>query len=411
MSAAPAGARPTYRALLRVAGFPALFSASMLGRVANRLWEIALVLFVLERFHSASLAGLTVFLSVAPGLALSPVTGALLDRHDRRLLFAVDNLIAAAALLSIGLLGARGALTPALLLPIVAAASLTFPLSVSGTRSLFPMVIPRPLWDLGNAVDSGSDALSAVIGPSLAGALVALVGGSATLLISAGVYVAAAGAILAVRVQGSSADATGAPTQRLLRAAVDGLRYVVRNRSLRALAIVMSVGNLGFGQLYVILPVLVLQRFNQGAAVVGALWAVQGVATVASGVVMGRIGSEGRERRLLTAGFALMPLGLAAIALPWWAAVIAGVVVTGLAIGPIDIALFSLRQRRTDPAWFGRAFAVSMALNFAGMPVGSGIAGPLVSVSVSLALGVAAGLCCAAAGLCALIPREATSRP
>src|SRR5581483_10721622 len=52
VSAAPAGARPTYRALLRVAGFPALFSASMLGRVANRLWEIALVLFVLERFHS-----------------------------------------------------------------------------------------------------------------------------------------------------------------------------------------------------------------------------------------------------------------------------------------------------------------------------------------------------------------------
>jgi len=398
-------ARPGYGNLLRVPGFPALISAAMLARVANRLWEIGLVLYVLQRFRSPALAGLTVFLSIAPGLALSPVTGALLDRYDRRLLFAVDNLVAAGALLWIGLLGARGALTAAWLLPIVAAASLTFPLSVSGTRSLFPMVIPRPMWDLGNAVDSGSEALSAVIGPSLAGGLVALLGGPGTLLISAGVYIVAAGAILTVPVPARAG--AGEPRVPLLQAAFAGLRYVVRNRSLRALAIVMSVGNLGFGQLYVILPVLVLQRFNGGAAVVGALWAIQGVATVASGVVMGRIGSEGRERRLMMLGFALMPLGLAAIALPWWAAVVSGVVLTGLAIGPIDIALFSLRQRRTDPAWFGRAFAVSMALNFAGMPIGSGMAGPLVSASVSLALGVAAGLCCAGAALCVLIPRSA----
>jgi MFS family permease len=399
-----AAPRPTYGRLLRVPGFPALISAAMLARVANRMWEIGLVLYVLQRFHSASLAGLTVFLSIAPGLALSPVTGALLDRYDRRLLFAVDNLVAGAALLWIGLLGARGALTAAWLLPIVAAASLTFPLSVSGTRSLFPMVIPRALWDLGNAVDSGSEALSAVIGPSLAGALVALVGGPGTLLLSGGVYLVAACAILVVPVPPRAQPSE--PRGPLLREALAGLRYVVRNRSLRALAIVMSVGNFGFGQLYVILPVLVLQRYAGGPATVGALWAVQGVAAVASGVLMGRLGSEGRERRLMALGFGFTAAGLAAIALPWWAAVVAGVVLTGLAIGPIDIALFSLRQRRTDPAWFGRAFAVSMALNFAGNPIGSGIAGPVVSVSVSLALGVAAGLCCAGAALCVLIPRS-----
>jgi predicted MFS family arabinose efflux permease len=201
-------------------------------------------------------------------------------------------------------------------------------------------------------------------------------------------------------------DGAGVERGPLLRAAWEGVRYVVRNRSLRALAVVMSVGNLGFGQLYVILPVLVLQRYNGGPGLVGVLWAIMGVATVLSGVVMGRIGSVGRERLLLAAGFALVPVGLAVVALPWWAAVVVGLVLCGLAVGPIDIALFSLRQRRTAPAWFGRAFAVSMALNFAGMPVGSGIAGPLVSVSISLALGVAAGLCAVAAVLCWMVPRD-----
>ena len=46
----------------------------------------------------------------------------------------------------------------------------------------------------------------------------------------------------------------------------------------------------------------------------------------------------------------------------------------------------TLRQRRTDPAWFGRAFAVSMALNYVGTPIGSALAGPLIGWSLDAAL-------------------------
>ena len=57
--------------------------------------------------------------------------------------------------------------------------------------------------------------------------------------------------------------------------------------------------------------------------------------------------------------------------------------------GPMDVALFTVRQRRTDPAWTGRAFAVSMSLNFAGYPVGSLIAGALGVEHVPAALAIA----------------------
>jgi len=70
------------------------------------------------------------------------------------------------------------------------------------------------------------------------------------------------------------------------------------------------------------------------------------------------------------------------------------VAILGLATGPFDIGLFTLRQRRTDPAWFGRAFAVSMSLNSVGSPIGSGLAGPLIAFSLNAALwtAVAVGL-------------------
>jgi MFS family permease len=58
----------------------------------------------------------------------------------------------------------------------------------------------------------------------------------------------------------------------------------------------------------------------------------------------------------------------------------------GFLVGPMDIALFTVRQRRTDPAWMGRAFAVSMAANFMGFPIGAAIGGTLAAVSLSAAV-------------------------
>jgi MFS family permease len=401
-------ASPSYRSLLTVPGFTALAGSALLSRTANRMWEVSLVLYVLERFHSAALAGLTVFLSVMPGLLLSPVSGALLDRHGRRRLIAVDNVIAAAALASIGLLGVSGVLTPEMLLPIVALASLTFPLSNSGTRSLFPTVVPRGHWDLGNAVDSGSEALASVGGPALAGAFVALLGGPLATLASGGVFLLAALAVLRV----PEPPRRDPSQQTLMRAAFDGLRYVAGNATLRGVAAVMSVGNLAYGMLVVILPVLVITRLHAGAAVVGALWALQGVATVAAGLSVGRLGSVGRERRMLTVGFLLVGCAFVLVLVPGWAGIVVAMLLFGASIGPIDIALFGLRQRRTDPSWFGRAFAVSMSLNFTGVPIGSAIAGPLVVRSTTVSMLVAALCALAAAGLCLLLlPRDAAARP
>jgi len=71
--------------------------------------------------------------------------------------------------------------------------------------------------------------------------------------------------------------------------------------------------------------------------------------------------------------------------------VAAAMLLWGAAGGLIDIGMFSMRQRRTDPAWFGRAFAVSMSLNWVGSPIGSAAAGPLIGAGLGIALGTGAG--------------------
>jgi len=93
---------------------------------------------------------------------------------------------------------------------------------------------------------------------------------------------------------------------------------------------------------------------------------------VVSALVAGRMHLEGRERAWMAAAILVEAAGFAIViaANAFWVAVAAAAVV-GLASGPFDVSVFTLRQRRTDPAQYGRAFAISMALNHVGEPVGS----------------------------------------
>ncbi len=369
----PALNRTTYRELFRIPTFPRLATGVLLARTASQMMLLTLVLFVLQRFHSPSLAGITVFLAIAPGVALSPVAGALLDRHGRVRLIILDYLVGTVTLALIAGLDFGGRLTPWVLLPIVTISSLTYSLSNSGARSLLPLIVPKRLWDRVNALDSIAYAVTMGAGPAAAGALTAVAGPRLALIVTAAVFLLAA--LLIARLP--EPTVTNNPRQ-ILAEAWAGLKYVlIHNPTLRGLVLVLSLMNLGFGVLLVALPVMVLQRLHGDPALVGGLWAAFGLASVPTALLAGRFDSEGRERAVMAssdvvAGLAMAFLAFAANA--WMVA--AAMLVVGLATGPFDVSMFSMRQRRTDPTWFGRAFAVSMGLNWAGQPIGSAFSGP-----------------------------------
>ncbi len=385
----------SYRALFAVQGFPRLAFATILVRAASSMWQLALVLFVLQRYGSASLAGLAVFLAIAPGVIVSPLAGALLDRFGRVKLMVADYAVSAVALGLIVVLANMRAPLPAILV-LVVISSIMNPLGTAGSRSLFPMVVPPHLWDRANAVDSMFYMITTVLGPPLAGAITAFVSAEAAIGATAVVFVLGAIALAGVR----DVPPTREITRTVLQEARDGIGYVLRNRSLRGLAVGMSVVNLGQGILLVGLPVVVFERLHADASVVGGLWSVMGVVGVGVGLAAGKLGSAGRERSMLVVGILVIAAGLTLVAfassLP---ALIGGVVCIGAGSAVMDVALFSLRQRVTDPEWFGRAFAVSMHLNYSGIPVGSAISGPLLAVSTPFALIVAVAFALAAAGL------------
>jgi len=69
-----------------------------IARVGQSMVAVAIVLFTLTSYRSAALAGVATFFNIFPGLLVSPIAGALLDRHGRMLLVALDYVVALAAL-------------------------------------------------------------------------------------------------------------------------------------------------------------------------------------------------------------------------------------------------------------------------------------------------------------------------
>ena len=152
--AEPEIAKPSYRALLAVPSLARVLLGMQIARIAQSMVAIVVILFALQRYNSPQLAGAVAFASIAPGMIVSPIAGALLDRHGRVRLIILDFLVAATSLLLVAGLSLAGQLPWGLLIAIVAVASLTGPLSSSGLRSLFPLMAPEPLWERVNALDS-----------------------------------------------------------------------------------------------------------------------------------------------------------------------------------------------------------------------------------------------------------------
>ena len=395
--------QPSYRALFALPGIPRLVGSMLLARISSQMTSLILVLFALERYHSPGVAGAATFLSIFPGLMVSPIAGALLDRHGRTRLVVLDYAIAALSLALIAALAMADMLPVPVLLVIVTVSSLTFPLSHTGVRTLFPILVPQTLWERANAIDSNGYVVSTVLGPALAGALVAYFGAPVALLVTAAF--SAAAAVIAL---GLLDPSTRTESGTLLLDAWRGLLYVVRHPSLRALAIGISLANIGWGIFFIALPVLVLQHLGGDASYVGTLFALLGVTGFLAVLVMGRISTRGREQGFLAG--AILGQGLA-FALALFARdpilIAAVMLLLGLATGPFDVTLFTVRQRRTDPSWMGRAFAVSMALNFVGFPIGSAIGGAISPISIELAIAIAIVANVAGAVICfVMLPRE-----
>lgn len=380
-----------YRQIFRLPGVRALLVSACLSRLASHMLMLAIVLYVLDRFHSPVLAGWITFAAIAPGLAVSPLAGAWLDRMGPARGIVVDMAASALLIFVLAIAGLADILSMPLLVVLVTFFSLTTPLGSAGIRALLPQLVSPDALDRANALDTTSYAIIDILGPAVAGVLFGFAGPHAVMITIAALYMMS-GACLAGLARRPVAAWVVEPGP-VVREAIAGVAYVLRNPSLRGLAVSYALYQISFGILFVAVPVIVLKMGSgdSQSMAVGGLWALAGLAGAVGALCTGHVRTTGRERLVIVVGLLATALAICPTAMMFGLpGLTVGLVMAGFFAGPIDVGVLSLRQRRTEPGWLGRVLAVSMSLNMSGLPLGSALGGILITQSLQATFVVAA---------------------
>ncbi len=378
---------------LRILATNALFRRFWLGFTFSVLGDsftrVAFTWFVYETTQSAAAVGLLMVFYTGPLIVGGFLAGWALDRFDRRVVMIADNLVRGLAIAIVPLLYLLGSLALWHVYLAAAVYGLLMMVALAGAPSLIPALVRPDELNAANGLESLSYTVGGVIGPALAGLLIAAVGAPLVVVVDVLSYFALAAVIAtlpAPEMEGRSAGQSAgfAPVFRLLLA----------SPVLLSTTLMFATFNIGLGFMNVWLPILSDRTLGGGAELFGFLLAAMALGETVSSLLAGSSGSGRLGQRICWAQ-ALSGLAVGMLFLsPTIPVAVAAMTLLGFASAPMTIWAQTLRMRIIPRAQHGRAFALLRLVMQAGAPVGSAIAGFLLP-----ATGMAAAIAASAAAI------------
>jgi len=376
---------------LEVPNYRRYFAGQLISLSGTWMQTVAALWLILTLTDSGVAVGLTTALQFLPMLLIGAWGGLLADRiPKRRLLIATQALMAIPA---IGLFAvtATGVVTPWMVYLAVFAMGAVNAIDNPARQSfVYEMVGPGRVV---NAVSLNSVIvqMARIVGPALAGILIAAFGVVPCFGLNALTFVAMIAALWGMDPSGLHTEPVAPRAPGAIRAA---LRYVARSPELAVpLALMALVGTLGFN-FQVVLPLLARFSFGGGATTYAAMVSAMAVGSIVGALVNG---AHGRTGPGLIAGGALAfgVLGLLSASMPVLALELVMLALLGAAAVTFAATINSTLQLAVSPEMRGRVMALYSVVFLGSTPIGGPLTGWLAETydpRVALFLAGATGL-------------------
>ena len=360
-----AAATTTFRSL-RVRNFRLFWIGQLVSMSGTWMQTVAQNWLVLSLTGSGVALGVTVALQFLPMLLFGMWGGLVADRFDKRRILLVTQVVPMVLALVMFVLVATGAVALWMVYGLAFLLGLVFAVDMP-TRQSFVVELVGPD-EVPNAVGLNSAMFNTgrVVGPAVAGVLIATVGLASTFLLNALSYVAVMVALSLMRPDELFAQVRAVRAPGAIRA---GVRYVWSTPVLRStLLLVAVVGTFGmnFG---VILPLLARFTFDGGAPMYGWLTSAMSLGSLAGALTAaGRVGPT--RRMLVGAGAAFGVLTVVAALAPSAWLLGAALVLVGVAIMLFLATANTTLQLATEPEMRGRVMALYGLVFLGSTPLG-----------------------------------------
>jgi MFS family permease len=384
---------------LRHRNYRLFFTGQSISLIGTWLTKVATSWLVYRLTGSAWLLGVLAFAGQIPTFLLAPLAGVLVDRWDRyRVLLATQTLaMIQSALLATLALGGVIRVWQVLVLNVLQGLIDAFDMPVRQSL-VVRMVDDRG--DLPNAIALNSSMVNAarLLGPAIAGVLIAAVGEGWCFFIDAVSYAAV---ILSLLLMHLDAQPRMPKVTHVLREMAEGFRYVNGSVPIRALLLLLALSGLAGRPFAVLLPVIAREVMHGGAGTLGALQATAGVGALAGALYLASRASVLGLGRVVVASAAVFGLGLVAFSrahLLWVSMPLLFVAGSGMMLQ--TAASNTIIQTIVDEDKRGRVMSLLAMSLFGTVPIGSLIAGALATrIGAENTILVGGVICVLAAGL------------
>ena len=363
----------TVFASLHVRNYRLFASGQVVSLTGTWMQRVAQDWLVLDLSHNSGTAiGITTGLQFAPVLLFGMWGGVIADRYDKRRILVMTQIAMGMLALGLGLLDLSGAAqlwhVYALAFGLGTASAIDAPV-----RQAFVTELVGPSL-LANAVGLNSATFNTarVLGPAVAGLLIASSGTAWVFLINAASFIAVIACLLAMR---DDELFTGKKASRRKGAVREGLAYVRSRPELVAItSLVFVVGALGFN-FQLTSALLTKETFHHGAGSYGLISAVYAFGALLGALVAARRAGRMRRRLVFVAAGAYGLIEIAAGLMPTFWAFFAVLIPFGFATLTFSTAANTTVQLAAAPNMRGRVMALYLIVFLGGTPIGSPLIG------------------------------------
>lgn len=374
-------------------GFTMVWLGQIVSVLATNMTAFALTIWVFEKTGSVTaLAWVQVFF-ITPLLIISPLAGVMVDRHDRKLMMMISDLLAGLATIAILVLQAFGTLEVWHLYAAAIFQGMGNAFQWPAYSAAITTMVSREQYGRANGMMSLVDMGPGVLAPLLAGALLPLIGLTGILSIDVTTFVLAILVLFFVHIPQPPRTAEGAQGQgSIWKEAIFGFRYIFARPSLLGLQLVFFFGNLCTGIAYTVLAPMVLLRTDNDSVSLGLVLSAGAIGGVVGGLVMSAWGGFKRRVHGVLAGWIVCGLFFALVgvgsSLSLW---IAASALSTLLVPLINGSNQAIWQAKVAPDVQGRVFSARRLIAWLPNPIAPLIAGALADRLLEPAVRVPGG--------------------